>query len=119
MNRAGSTSKSIDMDVNGCSGVFVWADKLYAVHAASGNLSADVDKLKTKVGTKTSSITHVNVVSPDAEDVSELEGLLTWTNKTPKTATYPFKVGAEGEDEYWTLKGSFSKKGSVSVTHHT
>jgi hypothetical protein len=119
MNKADKTTGSITIDVNGCSGVFIWADQLYAVHAASGTLSADVVTLKAKVGTQVSSITNVAIVSPDQDDASELVDLLTWTNRVPTTSLYPFKEGEDGEDEYWTLKASNSKKGSVKVTHYT
>jgi len=115
MNEVGSSSTAVDVvGVNGCSGVFIWADKLYALHTPDSDFKTDVPRLKTAVGTKASSITHVAIMAPDAHDANTLKGLLTWTNKTPTIFTYPYTGSSK---DIFTLSATMAKKGSVTYAN--
>lgn len=115
MNEVGSTTDGVDMGVNGCSGVFIWADKLYALHTEDESFSRDISTLKTKIGTRASSITHVTIVSPHKYVAEELKDLLTWTGKRSRVLIYDFDDSDEGIDDMFELVGKFSEKGKVSI----
>jgi hypothetical protein len=68
MNNAGKGSEVDIVGVNGCSGVFIWADTLYGVYAVIGKFPKNVDELKKLVGSQASHITHVVISSPDDTD---------------------------------------------------
>lgn len=100
--------------VNGCSGVYLWADMLYGLHAVPGSYQKDVAKLKKRVGDKASKITHVAISSPDKEESDELKPLLTWTGKTPLLFPYPYKN--DGKDLF-RLSASFETKGNIEIAN--
>jgi hypothetical protein len=113
MNEAGKGAEVDIVGVNGCSGVFIWADTLYGVHAVPGEFQQDIQKLETLVGAQKSHITDVAISSPDTADEEQIKGLLSWTGKTPTAHNYPYV--ATDNKNIFTLGAKFSAKGQVTV----
>lgn len=102
-------------DMNGCSLVLVWADKLYAAHTSIGDLEEFYDKLANHHA----QITHILIVTasnaqedPDfAEMYNEIKDELQ-TNVKIQLDTYEAVIG--GEDASYTLKAKWSRKGKFT-----
>ncbi|KAH8588000.1 hypothetical protein B0O99DRAFT_731363, partial [Bisporella sp. PMI_857] len=115
MNEVESSTTNVEVEgVNGCAGVFIWADKIYGLHTPDDDFVADVAKLKNAVtAAKIPQITHVAVSAADTTDSNALKGLLTWTGKTVAVRNYPYV--ASNNRNLFTLSATFANKGSVTI----
>ena len=101
-----SSHEKLSMAVDGGVGVFVWADKLYAIHTATGDFVRDVEGLRTRINFRRNTqprIGCVYVLAPDDTDGAAVkEQLEKWTGDVSITVkTYPYKPDVEQDYELY------------------
>jgi hypothetical protein len=101
--------------VNGCTGIYIWADKLYAAHVSPDAATKTIKDLETDIGDNKNHITNIVICAPTDSDVTKVGKLLNgFTTVTKWPELYPFQSGNNNNE--WEFSAIFTTKGHVTIT---